>query len=155
MKQDHFIEDSKLKKMKWLVSTCPNVRTKWSVQIDFVWVIISFPFCSGANLLYFVYSAPSNMAAPISWGASGRAERHSLFCLTLPSGNVSSLSTSTLLGQKNLSALIFFFLSPFPCVFFLHSFSKAHFHPFHANIATESRKTSPPFISSYSCLVVV
>lgn len=120
MKQDHFIEDSKLKKMKWLVSTCPNVRTKWSVQIDFVWVIISFPFCSGANLLYFVYSAPSNMAAPISWGASGRAERHSLFCLTLPSGNVSSLSTSTLLGQKNLSALIFF-CHLFPVYsFFIH-----------------------------------
>lgn len=87
MKQDHFTEDSKHKKMKWFVSTCPKVWIKCSIfgvsqtdfcRIYFVGVIIPFPFCPCPNLLYFVYSAPSNMAAPVSWGASGRVEGHSL-----------------------------------------------------------------------------
>lgn len=87
MKQDHFTEDSKHKKRKWLVSTCPKVRIKCShfgvsqtefCHIYLVWVIISFCFCPCANLLYFMYSAPSNMAAPVSWGASGRVKWHSL-----------------------------------------------------------------------------
>lgn len=47
-------------------------------HIHFVWVIISSPFCPYENLLYFVYSAPSNMAVPVSWGASGGVKWHSL-----------------------------------------------------------------------------